>query len=138
MLAIVQYQQHVLRPKITAEPSFQLLLLDHRHAKRLREGGEHQFILGQRRQIDPPHTVAVAFGQLVGNLDGEPGFATSTWPGERQKSCLWLQPNLSSFQQSLQLGNLLLAADEAGQGDRRLSVWSVREGPDGGADLMRL
>ena len=107
MLAVIQYQQQLRRPQPVDQR------LQHRHITRLPHPQRqhhlrgHQPRIGDTGQLGQPHPVREPAHHPRPGLQGQPGLSRPAGPGQRD------QPRLA--QQPFQPGQVLLAAQEAGQ-----------------------
>ena len=111
VIAVVQQDQRAAIAQLIGER------LDQRSAGCLpdAEDGRHrpgQRSLADRRQIDEPHAVGKQVDRLTCDLHRQPRLAAPAGPRQRQQPCVWQQPD--------ELGDLLLAPDEAGERRRQV------------------
>src|SRR5262249_23894348 len=117
MLGVVENQQQLLRREMAQERIRKALartLLESKHmGNRLR----NELCVRQSRQLHQPHAVRVSVADLQGELQCEPALAAAARSTKGEQACPIHQP--------LELGELLLTSDEAGQlPDKVVSRWS--------------
>ena len=119
VLAIVEHQQRLLRPKAVAQGAGHRLSGGLFHAQYLRQCGRNQRRIAQRRQVNKPNTIAICFDHLGGGLQRQPRLPDSAGPRHTQKPCC--------RQALLDLDKLQLATDERLQSIRQICTLRISE-----------
>ena len=109
VLAVVEEEQQVLGLEKGRQGLDQRLAGRLAHAKGRGDGLGHQRRVGERGQLDQPDAIRVARELGSRRLDRQPGLAAAAGAGQGE------QPG--GGEQSLDLGDLALASDEARQSD---------------------
>jgi hypothetical protein len=83
------------------------------HPQRPGDGGQHELGIPQRREIDKDDAIRERALQPGSDLQGEAGLARATGAGQGD------QPHVALRQQGDQLSQVLLSAEERGEGQRQ-------------------
>ena len=112
VLAVIEDQQQLLaleplRNRLV-DPAALLLA----HAQRLGDDAGDQFRIADRREVDEPHAIGIAIEQLRADLHRQPRLANATRANQREQAV--------TVEQFFDLGDVVLAADEAGGLNRKI------------------
>ena len=107
VLAVVEQEQLLAIADVTGEGDLRRPIGGEPGVQGLGDRGADQLGLAECRQLDQPDPVGEILRLLPGKLQRQPGLAAAAGPGQGE------EPRVA--QQRRDLGQLALAADEAGQ-----------------------
>jgi hypothetical protein len=112
VLAVIEDQEEALGTQVSRESLCDRLLGMLLDPERRRDGRGDELGIDQGSQLDQPDPIGIGVQEVVHHPQRQAGLAAAASPGQRQ------QPGRG--QQALDLGNLLLSSDEAGEERREV------------------
>ena len=112
LFEVIEDQQKPPIPEKFRDAVDERLPLASRDLQRCRDRPDHQLRLPDGCEPDEPHLVVERVGQVGGRLQRQARFAHARRSGQRDEA--------RRCQELIDLGHLALAADEAGEGDRKI------------------
>jgi hypothetical protein len=123
MLAVVENQEQLLGSQVARKCLGRRAARLFTNAQCGGHGPLHESRVGQRREFHQPRTVFEPSRQIARRHQGQSGFAAPSRAGERKQAAV--------LQQSLDLGQLLLPPDEAGELQRQVVGRTLRNARGG-------